>query len=147
MGNTLLQHSTSSLTEAIPIEQIKYMHYRLMKRFHPENEIGKVKIDILISIFALATAKFATKKLLPSFLEQVAFIWREITLRTPFLDGNKRMAYFIVLRWLQINGYTIAVKQPVIIQICMNVEDEDMPMEDLVEWLGEVVKPLKAKSH
>jgi len=52
-----------------------------------------------------------------------------------FLDGNKRTAYAIMVRFLNHNGFNITAPQSEIVIMCLAVGNDGWKAKQIVEWL------------
>jgi len=78
-----------------------------------------------------------------SLIEQAAALMESLANNHPFIDGNKRVAFFVTDTFLRLNGYWIACDNEETYTYFMQLfETNGFKFPELVTWLREHVKPL-----
>ncbi len=78
--------------------------------------------------------------------EQASSLGIGISQNQPFLDGNKRTAYVVMLTFLEANGFTL-VEPPLriaerLVQVAERSSDREAAVEEFTAWLRARIKPL-----
>lgn len=68
-------------------------------------------------------------------IEKAAALIESIAKNHPFVDGNKRTAYYLSRRFLNLNGIEINATQEDKYQFVINIASGQYQYEDIVEWL------------
>jgi len=78
--------------------------------------------------------------------EQAASLGVGISQNQPFLDGNKRTAYVVMLTFVETNGFTVDAPPMDIAEHLVGVaertEDRDAATEEFAVWIRERLKPI-----
>ncbi|MEO8581998.1 MAG: type II toxin-antitoxin system death-on-curing family toxin [Patescibacteria group bacterium] len=119
--------------QALTIEAVLYIH-----EFIIDEAGGKQGIRdfaLLHSALERCKATFGGEDLYVDILEKGAALWHSLTMNHAFLDGNKRTAFAIVSRFLNLNRYQIRASQEEIVRFCISVDNEGLALKDIVNWL------------
>lgn len=78
-----------------------------------------------------------------TLLEEAAALMESLANNHPFVDGNKRAAFFVTDTFLRMNGYWIDCDGPNTHQMFMTwFETRQFRFDTLLTWLQTVAKPL-----
>lgn len=78
-----------------------------------------------------------------NIIEESAAFMESLAMNHPFVDGNKRMAFFATDAFLRFNGYYIHCDNDEAYAYFMKLfESSAFRFDNLVEWLRNKVKPL-----
>jgi death-on-curing protein len=59
----------------------------------------------------------------------------------PFLDGNKRTAFLTLMRFLDINGYTLSATNDELYQFTIDVASSVLTKEEVETWIRDKAIP------
>jgi death-on-curing protein len=90
---------------------------------------------LLHSALERAKATYAGIDLYPTLFHKAAALLHSLVMNHAFLDGNKRTAYAIMVRFLNANGYRMTASQGEIVQMCVAVDNEGWEVPEIVEWV------------
>ncbi|MFN6482858.1 MULTISPECIES: type II toxin-antitoxin system death-on-curing family toxin [unclassified Nostoc] len=93
----------------LTISQVLDIHQRQIQRFGGTS--GVRDEGLLDSALAQAQATFGGELLHPTIHEQAAAYFYHLAMNHPFIDGNKRTAFAVMLTFLSLNGYTLNASQ------------------------------------
>lgn len=93
----------------VTISQVLDIHQRQIQRFGGTN--GVRDEGLLDSALAQPQATFFGELLHPTISEQAAAYLYHLAMNHPFIDGNKRTAFAVMLTFLNLNGYTLNLSQ------------------------------------
>ncbi len=80
-------------------------------------------------------------------IEEAAAFMESLAMNHPFVDGNKRMAFFATDVFLRLNGYHIDCDNEEAYAYFMGLFATDsFRLENLLEWLRSHVKPLVVRT-
>ncbi len=122
----------------LDLEQVIYLHERII-----ESAGGKQGIrdyTLLHSALERCKATFAGNDLYPSTLEKAAALMHSLVMNHAFLDGNKRTAYAVTMRFLNTNSIKIMATQQEIIDFCLAVDNKGWEVTEILEWLQKHAK-------
>ena len=75
-----------------------------------------------------------------SLAEMAAAMFESLIKNHPFVDGNKRVAFFATDVFLRMNGYQLKVEGKAAHQFLMNLFDTDScDLEHLLPWVSESI--------
>ena len=78
-------------------------------------------------------------------IEEAAALMESLAMNHPFIDGNKRVAFFVTATFFMQNGYFIDCDSREAYDYFMHLFDTNsFRFAELKEWLEEHVKPLAA---
>ena len=78
-----------------------------------------------------------------SLIEEAAAIMESLSNNHPFIDGNKRVAFFVTDDFLRLNGYFIDCDNDMAYSFFIGLyESNSFRFDNLVPWLEEHVSPL-----
>lgn len=78
-----------------------------------------------------------------SLVDQAAALMESLAINHPFIDGNKRAAFFVTDTFLRLNGYYIDCDNPKAHRFFMHLfETNSFHFEPLKNWLTDHIQPL-----
>ena len=118
----------------LTIDEVIALHDYAVERFGGSlglTDRGKLEA----SIAAPMQNVFGTE-LYPDLWSKAAILFFLLIKNHPFIDGNKRTALYVLLRFLEINGFTISgVTNDELYQFTMDVANSLLDKDDIAEWL------------
>jgi len=85
---------------------------------------------------------FGGEDLYPTFFHKAAAILESIILNHPFIDGNKRTAFFLCEALLENSGFTINTTAQITYDFLVAISTGDLDFDGIVTWLPQNSKPL-----
>mgnify|MGYP000545346880 CR=1 FL=1 len=67
--------------------------------------------------------------------DRAALLLRATAVWHPFMDGNKRTAFYLAVRLLKLNGYELAGETSEIVSFMLSVARGDKSIKDVRQWL------------
>lgn len=80
-------------------------------------------------------ATFASRDLYPQLEQKAAALIHSLIKGHPFVDGNKRTAYFSMLRFMQKNNRNVKASKQDILTLCVSVANGSMDLGGLTRWI------------
>lgn len=75
--------------------------------------------------------------------EMAAALFESVLMNHPFVDGNKRVAFFATDVFLRLNGWRLRVDGPQAYEFLMGLLESDRcDYEHLLPWIREALEPL-----
>jgi death on curing protein len=124
----------------LDLEQVIYIHERIVETAGGKR--GARDYTVLHSGLERCKATYGGEDLYPDLLHKAAALMHSLVKNHAFLDGNKRTAYAVTLRFLDSNGRDIEAIQQEIIDFCVAVDNEDWGVERIREWLRKHVSEI-----
>ncbi|MEH2272701.1 MAG: type II toxin-antitoxin system death-on-curing family toxin [Nostoc sp.] len=113
----------------LTISQVLNIHQRQIQRFG--GTPGVRDEGLLDSALAQPQATFGGELLHPTIYEQAAAYLYHLAMNHPFLDGNKRTAFAVMLTFLNLNGYTLNLSQEQAYKLVIQVVQKEISKEEL----------------
>lgn len=117
----------------LSIEEIVIIHEKMIDI--GGGSAGIRDIELLHSAIERPKAMFGGKYLYPSLFKMAAALLQSLIKNHPFLDGNKRTAFFCTLRFLEINGFALKLTNEEIVVFCINIDTKNLKIEEIAKWL------------
>ncbi|MEH1768000.1 type II toxin-antitoxin system death-on-curing family toxin [Nostoc sp.] len=117
----------------LTISQVLDIHQRQIQRFG--GTAGVRDEGLLDSALAQPQATFGGELLHPTIHEQAAGYLYHLAMNHPFLDGNKRTAFAVMLTFLNLNGYTLNLSQEQAYNLVIQVVQKEISKEELSAFL------------
>ncbi|WP_448267858.1 type II toxin-antitoxin system death-on-curing family toxin [Nostoc sp. DSM 114159] len=117
----------------LTISQVLNIHQRQIQRFGGTS--GVRDEGLLDSALAQPQATFGGELLHPTIHEQAAAYLYHLAMNHPFIDGNKRTAFAVMLTFLSLNGYTLNLSQEQAYNLVIQVVQKEISKEELSAFL------------
>ncbi|MBD2609554.1 type II toxin-antitoxin system death-on-curing family toxin [Scytonema hofmannii FACHB-248] len=117
----------------LTISQVLDIHQRQIQRFGGTS--GVRDEGLLDSALAQPQATFFGELLHPTIGEQAAAYLYHLAMNHPFLDGNKRTAFAVMLTFFNLNGYSLNLSQEQAYNLVIQVVQKEISKEELSAFL------------
>jgi death on curing protein len=117
----------------LTISQVLDIHQRQIKRFGGTS--GVRDEGLLDSALAQPQATFSGELLHPTIHEQAAAYLYHLAMNHPFIDGNKRTAFAVMLTFLNLNDNTLNLSQDQAYNLVIQVVEKKISKEELSTFL------------
>ncbi len=124
----------TSHTYFLNLEQVITVHTDQIERYGGSH--GLRDLGLLESAVFRPQSSFDGEDLYPSIFHKAASLLHSLIMNHPFVDGNKRTATATTLLFLEMNNYSLEVKQKNLVQFILQIEKEDMKVEEISSWLS-----------
>lgn len=125
------------MTQYLTIEEIRVIHKNLIDEFGGSSGILDYK-TLQSAIMRPQTGYFK------NILEQAAALMESLAMNHPFVDGNKRVAFFATDVFLRLNGYYIECDNEEAYHFFINLfNTNNFKFDKLLDWLQERVRNLR----
>jgi death on curing protein len=124
----------------ILIEDVFFLHSKMIELYGGSD--GVRDIGALESAIARPFMTFGGEDLYPTPIEKAAALIESVAKNHPFVDGNKRTAFYLAIRLLYENGIDINVGENNTYDFVINVASGQYSYEDIVTWLKANTAPL-----
>jgi death on curing protein len=114
------------------IKQIIKEQEKLINKFG--GSYGIRDVSLLESAYYNSLQSFGEIDLYPSIEEKITSLVFSIAKNHPFIDGNKRIATYIMLINLEINNIELECTNEELIKLGLNIA-QDYTKEDILKWI------------
>lgn len=87
-------------------------------------------------------ASFAAVALYPSIWLQAAALMQSLVKNHPFIDGNKRTAFFGSVRFLSRNGWELVATNAAVVSFVIKTETENLAVSKIAAWFKAHCAPI-----
>ena len=117
-------------------DEVIAMHERLIDRFGGSDGIRDPGL-LESALYRPRSGYYA------DLVEMAAALFESLVMNHPFVDGNKRVAFFTTDVFLRMNGHVLQVDDEQAFAFLMEKFDSNTcDFEHLVPWIRETIKPL-----
>ena len=117
-------------------DEVITMHVRLIDRFGGSGGIRDPGL-LESALYRPRSGYYA------DLVEMAAALFESLVMNHPFVDGNKRVAFFTTDVFLRMNGHVLQVDDEQTFAFLMEKFDSNTcDFEHLVPWIRETIKPL-----
>ena len=95
----------------------------------------------LESALARPAATFDGEDLYPEIADKAAALMHSLALNHPFVDGNKRVAAFAAIVFVESNGYEFLATPDELVTTTLTLAEGRMAVEALAIWFGQRLRP------
>ncbi|BBD65104.1 death-on-curing family protein [Nostoc commune NIES-4072] len=117
----------------LTISQVLDIHQRQIQRFGGTS--GVRDEGLLDSALAQPQVTFGGELLHPTIHEQAAAYLYHLAMNHPFIDGNKRTAFAVMLTFLNLNCYTFNLSQEQAYNLVIQVVQNEISKEELSAFI------------
>jgi len=82
------------------------------------------------------------KDLYPDLASKAAILIYSLVKNHSFVDGNKRTGLLCLLRFLQLNGYTLDATHDELYQFVMDVATSDLNKDQISKWIQDRIRQI-----
>lgn len=119
--------------DVLDLEQVIYIHERIIASAGGKQ--GVRDFALLHSALERCKASFGGIDLYPMLDHKAGALLHSLVMNHAFLDGNKRTAYAVMVRFLGANGKKVKAIQDEIVTMCVAVDNEGWGVREIVAWL------------
>lgn len=116
----------------LTIEEVVVIHEKMLEIGGGSDGIRD--IELLHSAIERPKAAFGGKYLYESVLKMGAAILQSLVKNHPFIDGNKRTAFFSTLRFLEKNGLKFSFIDKEIVEFMVGVDTKNLSIKAITSW-------------
>ena len=127
---------TVYLTE-IQIEKINTL---VIQRYSPKEQIKTISPSALNMIVNLPEQFVFGKPLYPSIFDKATILFVQLIKKHVFASANKRTAFYVLVKFLRLNGYRFAVTLEEAVEMCVRIEVASLSEQNLKsysKWVSE----------
>lgn len=125
--------------EYLAIGQVLALHSQQLRRYG--GAAGLRDSAALESALARPAATFDGEDLYPEIADKAAALMHSLALNHPFVDGNKRVAAFAAIVFVESNGYEFLATPDELVGTTLTLAEGRMAVEALAIWFGQRLRP------
>jgi len=117
----------------LTVDEIFAIHDRVIREYGGSPEL--VNLGHLEATLAAPRQTMFSEELYPDVFSKAAILFYLLIKNHPFLDGNKRTAFLALMRFLNINGYTLSATNDELYQFTIDVASSILTKEEVEMWI------------
>lgn len=127
----------NNAVQFLSVDEVLEMHARLIERFGGADGLRDMGL-LQSALYRPQTGYYA------DLVEMAAALFESLMNNHPFIDGNKRVAFFSTDVFLRINGYKMSVEAEAAYAFLMDLFDSNTcDLEHLAPWIRASIVQLK----
>ena len=128
------------MTVYLTEKQIEKINALVIQRYSPNEQIQTVSSSALNMIVNLPEQFVFGKPLYPTIFDKATILFVQLIKKHVFANANKRTAFFVLVKFLQLNGYHFAVSVEEAVDMCVTIAVEALTDERMIsysKWVSE----------
>ena len=128
------------MTVYLTEKQIEKINALAIQRYSPNEQIQTVSPSALNMIVNLPEQFVFGKPLYPTIFDKATILFVQLIKKHVFANANKRTAFFVLVKFLQLNGYHLSVSVEEAVDMCVTIEVEALTDEKMIsysKWVSE----------
>ena len=121
-------------------KQIEKINVLAIQRYSPNEKIQTVSPSALNMIVNLPEQFVFGKPLCPTIFDKATILFVQLIKKNVFANANKRTAFFVLVKFLQLNQYRFSVTVEEAVNMCVTIAVESLTDESLTtytKWVSE----------
>ncbi len=124
----------------LTIKEVFALHERAIQEYGGSPELAD--LGRLEAALAAPRQTMFGEELYPDLVAKAAILVFLLVKNHPFVDGNKRTAFLSLVRFLNVNGYTLDATNDELYQFTIDVATSALEKDAVADWLREHVTAL-----
>ena len=128
------------MTVYLTEKQIEKINTLAIQRYSPNEKIQTVSPSALNMIVNLPEQFVFGKPLCPTIFDKATILFVQLIKKNVFANANKRTAFFVLVKFLQLNQYRFSVTVEEAVNMCVTIAVETLTNESLTtytKWVSE----------
>ena len=121
----------------LELDGVLRIHERMIVQYG--GSFGILNQGALESSLAAPQQTMFGKDLYPDIASKAAILFFLLVKNHAFMDGNKRTAFACLIRFLNVNGYTLNATEDELYQFTMDVVTSVVDKEQATEWIRQQI--------
>ena len=121
-------------------KQIEKINALAIRRYSPNEKIQTVSPSALNMIVNLPEQFVFGKHLYPTIFDKATILFVQLIKKHVFANANKRTAFYVLVKFLQLNGYHFSVSVEEAVDMCVTIAVETLTDEKMIrysKWVSE----------
>ena len=128
------------MTVYLTEKQIEKINALVIQRYSPNEQIQTVSPSALNMIVNLPEQFVFGKPLYPTIFDKATILFVQLIKKHVFVNANKRTAFYVLVKFLQLNGYYFSVSVEEAVEMCVRIAVESLSEQNLKnysKWVSE----------
>lgn len=128
------------MTVYLTEKQIAKINTLVIQRYSPKERIKTISPSALNMIVNLPEQFVFGKPLYPSIFDKATILFVQLIKKHVFASANKRTAFYVLVKFLRLNGYHFAVTLEEAVEMCVRIAVESLSEQNLKsysKWVSE----------
>ena len=128
------------MTVYLTEKQIEKINALVIQRYSPKEQIQTVSPSALNMIVNLPEQFVFGKPLYPTIFDKATILFVQLIKKHVFVNANKRTAFYVLVKFLQLNGYRFSVSVEEAVDMCVTIAVEALTDEKMIsysKWVSE----------
>ena len=128
------------MTVYLTEKQIEKINALAIQRYSPKEQIQTVSPSALNMIVNLPEQFVFGKPLYPTIFDKATILFVQLIKKHVFANANKRTAFFVLVKFFQLNGYHFTVSAEEAVDMCVTIAVEALTDEKMIsysKWISE----------
>ena len=128
------------MTVYLTEKQIEKINALVIQRYSPNEQIQIVSPSALNMIVNLPEQFVFGKPLYPTIFDKATILFVQLIKKHVFVNANKRTAFYVLVKFLQLNGYYFSVSVEEAVEMCVTIAVEALTDEKMIsysKWVSE----------
>ena len=122
------------MTVYLTEKQIEKINALVIQRYSPKEQIQTVSPSALNMIVNLPEQFVFGKPLYPTIFDKATILFVQLIKKHVFANANKRTAFFVLVKFLQLNGYHLSVSVEEAVDMCVTIAVETLTAEKMISY-------------
>ena len=128
------------MTVYLTEKQIAKINTLVIQRYSPKERIKTISPSALNMIVNLPEQFVFGKPLYPSIFDKATILFVQLIKKHVFASANKRTAFYVLVKFLRLNGYHFVVTLEEAVEMCVKIEVASLSEQNLKsysKWVSE----------
>ena len=128
------------MTVYLTEKQLEKLNALAIQRYSPGEQIKLVSPSALNMIVNLPEQFVFGKPLYPTIFDKATILFVQLIKKHVFANANKRTAFYVLVKFLRLNGYHFSVTVEEAVEMCVKIAVESLTDDQLVcysKWISE----------
>ena len=128
------------MTVYLTEKQIAKINTLVIQRYSPKEQIKTISPTALNMIVNLPEQFVFGKPLYPSIFDKATILFVQLIKKHVFASANKRTAFYVLVKFLRLNGYHFVVTLEEAVEMCVRIAVESLSEQNLKsysKWVSE----------
>jgi death-on-curing protein len=117
----------------LELDEVLRIHERAIRQYGGSPELRD--LGLLESALAAPKQTMFGEDLYPDVAAKSAILVFSLVKNHPFVDGNKRVGFLCLMRFLQVNGYALDATNDELYQFTLDVATSVLDKEQVTAWM------------
>ncbi|RSI23703.1 type II toxin-antitoxin system death-on-curing family toxin [Streptococcus sanguinis] len=122
------------MTVYLTEKQIAKINTLVIQRYSPKEQIKTISPSALNMIVNLPEQFVFGKPLYPSIFDKATILFVQLIKKHVFASANKRTAFYVLVKFLRLNGYHFAVTLEEAVEMCVRIAVESLSEQNLKSY-------------